>query len=330
MADSLGEMAVFSRVVATGSLSAAARELGLSPAIVSRRLAALEARLGVRLINRTTRSLHLTDEGATYYDTCARLLSEIEEADSAVSAGRVEPQGALRIALPASFGHLHVAPLVPEFARRYPKVQLALSLSDRSVNLVEEGFDLAIRIADLADSSLAARRLAPNRRVVCASPEYLKRHGTPRTPEDLTAHNCLTTNDYVMNWEYRGPDGVPGSVRVSGRYACDNWEVLREWALAGLGIALKSTWDVRRQLESGSLVSLCPGYTFNTDVAIYAVYPHRRFLPAKTRAFIEFLADSFGPEPYWDKPGDPPRADRPPAQPSAASPKPRIKGRAAV
>ena len=326
MADSLGEMAVFSRVVASGSLSAAARELNLSPAIISRRLAALEARLGVRLINRTTRSLHLTDEGATYYDTCIRLLSEIEEADAAVSAGRAEPQGALRVALPASFGHLHVAPLIPEFARRFPKVQLSLSLSDRTVNLIEEGFDLAVRIADLADSSLAARRLAPNRRVVCASPAYLQRHGIPRTPEELAGHNCLTTNDYAMNWEYRGPDGTPGSVRVTGRYACDNWEVLREWALAGLGIALKSTWDVRRQLEDGSLVSLCPGYTFNTDVAIYAVYPHRRFLPAKTRAFIEFLADSFGPEPYWDKPMSEPSSA---VQPPRAAPKPRIKARSA-
>jgi DNA-binding transcriptional LysR family regulator len=322
MADSLAEMAVFSRVVAAGSLSAAARELGLSPAVISRRLAALESRLGVRLINRTTRSLHLTDEGANYYDTCARLLSEIEEADAAVSAGRVEPQGPLKVALPASFGHQHIAPLIPQFAARFPKVQLALSLSDRNVNVIEEGFDLAIRIADLADSSLAARKLAPNRRVVCASPEYLRRHGMPRAPQDLVGHNCLTTNDFAMNWEYKGPRGEPGIIRVSGRYACDNWEVLREWALAGLGVALKSTWDVRRHLEDGSLVALCPGYTFDTDVAIYAVYPHRRFLPAKTRALIEFLADSFGPEPYWDKPL---------AQPDAAPrPKPRIKGRAAV
>jgi DNA-binding transcriptional LysR family regulator len=322
-------MAVFSRVVSAGSLSAAARELGLSPAVISRRLAALESRLGVRLINRTTRSLHLTDEGANYYDTCARLLSEIEEADAAVSAGRVEPQGPLKVALPASFGHRHIAPLIPQFASRYPKVQLALTLSDRSVNLVDDGFDLAIRIADLADSSLAARKLAPNRRVVCASPEYLRRHGLPRTPQDLVEHNCLTANDFAMNWEYKGPRGEPGSVRVSGRYACDNWEVLREWALAGLGVALKSTWDVRLQLEDGSLVSLCPGYTFDTDVAIYAVYPHRRFLPAKTRAFIEFLADSFGPEPYWDKP----LAEKPAAldeKPALQAPKPRIKGRAAV
>ena len=316
MADALGEMSIFSKVVAAGSLSAAAKELGMSTAVVSRRLAALESRLGVRLINRTTRSLHLTDEGARYYDACSRLLAEIEEADAAVSAGRAEPRGALRVALPSAFGHLHVAPLVPRFAARYPNVHIALSLSDRNVNVIEEGFDVAVRIADLADSSLAARRLAPNRRVVCASPDYLKRNGTPRTPQELTGHNCLTTNDFTMTWDYKDPDDEPGAVRVAGRYACDNWEVLREWAMAGLGIALKSTWDVRQQLEDGSLIPLFPGYTFASDVAIYAVYPHRRFLPAKTRAFIEFLADSFGPEPYWDRP--------------AAGPKPRIKARSAV
>ena len=328
MSNSLAEMAVFSRVVAAGSLSAAAREIGVSTAVVSRRLAALEARLGVRLINRTTRNLHLTEEGATYYDTCARLLAEIEEADAAVSAGRAEPQGALRVALPASFGHRHIAPLIPAFAALYPKVQLSLSLSDRNVNLIEEGFDLGIRIADLADSSLAARKLAPNRRVVCASPEYLRKHGMPRHPRDLTAHNCLTTSsDLAMTWEYRGPDGHSGGVRVSGRHACDNWEVLREWALAGLGVALKSTWDVRRHLEDGSLVALCPGYTFDTDVAIYAVYPHRRFLPAKTRAFIEFLADSFGPEPYWDQPSGQPLLVERAAEARPASPKPRIRAR---
>ena len=329
MADTLAEMSVFSRVVATGSLSAAARELGLSPAMISRRLSALEARLGVRLVNRTTRSLRLTDEGANYYDTCTRLLAEIDEADSAVAAGRVEPQGALRVAIPASFGNRHIVPLIPAFAEKYPRVQLALSLSDRNVNLIEEGFDLAIRIAELEDSSLTARRLAPNRRVVCASPEYLQRNGTPLTPEDLAHHNCLTSTEFAMTWEYRDPNGVPGAMRVHGRYACDNWEVLREWALAGLGVALKSTWDVRKHLEDGSLVPLFPGYTFGTDVAIYAVYPHRRFLPAKTRAFIEFLADSFGPEPYWDQPvkGAIARTAVPQHRPS---PKPRIKARSAI
>lgn len=316
MADILTEMSVFSRVVTTGSLSSAARELGLSPAMVSRRLAALEGRLGVRLLNRTTRTVRLTDEGANYYDTCSRLLAEIDEAEAAVSAGRVEPRGILKVALPSSFGSRHITPLVPRFAERYPRVQLALSLSDRNVNLVEEGFDLAIRIADLEDSALAARRLAPNRRVVCASPEYLRRRGTPRTPADLASHNCLTTTDFSMTWDYTDPQGVAASVRVAGRYACDNWEVLREWALAGLGVALKSTWDVRKHLEDGSLVPLFPGYTFGSDVAIYAVYPHRRHLPAKTRVFIEFLAESFGPEPYWDQP--------------RARTKPRIKARAAV
>jgi len=323
MSDTLSEMSVFSRIVATGSLSAAARDLGLSPAMVSRRLAALETRLGVRLVNRTTRSLHLTDEGANYYDTCTRLLAEIDEADAAVSLGRVEPQGALRVAIPASFGHRHIAPLIPRFVQRFPRIQLALSLSDRNVNLVEEGFDLAVRIAELEDSSLTARKLAPNRRLVCASPEYLERYGTPRSPDDLAQHNCLTTTEFAMTWEYRHPGGEPGAIRVNGRYACDNWEVLREWALAGLGVALKSTWDVRQHLEDGSLVPLFPGYTFGNDVAIYAVYPHRRFLPAKTRAFIEFLADSFGPEPYWDQPIHT-------AGPARQSPKPRIKARSAV
>jgi DNA-binding transcriptional LysR family regulator len=315
MADALQEMAVFSKVVAAGSLSAAARELGLSPALVSRRLAGLEGRLGVRLINRTTRSLHLTVEGARYYDVCTRVLAEIEEADAEVSVGRVEPQGALKVALPASFGHQHVAPLVPQFATRYPKVQLALSLSDRTVNIMDEGFDVAVCIADLQDSSLAARRLAPNRRVVCASPAYLEAHGTPRTPEELAKHNCLVTADFAGNWDYVAPGGRAGSVRVKGKYCCDNWEVLREWALAGLGVALKSTWDVHRQLQEGSLVALLPGYTFHSDVAIYAVYPHRRFLPAKTRVFIEFLAARFGDEPYWDR---------------VAPPKPRIRPRAVL
>lgn len=298
-------MSVFARVVSAGSFSAAARDLGVSTAVVSRRVAALEARLGIRLLHRTTRRIALTDEGATFHESVLRILREVEEAEAAASAGSAQPRGVLKVAMPASFGHRHIAPLIPVFAQRYPEVELALHLSDRPVAIIEEGFDLGIRIAELADSSLAARKLAPNRRVVCASPEYLKRHGAPRTPAELAQHNCLIPNwehDFSMSWDYREPSGKSGSVRVRGRYACDNWEVLRDWALAGLGIALKSTWDVRSQLEDGLLVPVLPGYTFGTEVAIYAVYPHRRHLPAKTRAFIDFLADSFGPEPYWDRP----------------------------
>jgi len=274
MPDNLQEMAIFSRVVSAGNLSAAARELGLSTAVVSRRLAGLETRLGVRLLNRTTRRTSLTEEGASYYETCTRILAEIDEADATISAGRVEPQGILRVAMSSAFGHQHIAPLVPAFARLYPKLQLALSLSDRRINLIDEGFDVAIRIAELEDSSLAARKLAPNHRVVCASPDYLARRGTPTTPAELSSHDCLLADwgqGFAQTWEFRGPVGKRGKVRVTGNYACDNWEVLREWALAGLGIALKSTWDVRRHLEDGSLVALCPGYTFETDVAIYAV-----------------------------------------------------------
>ncbi|MGH8766075.1 MAG: LysR family transcriptional regulator [Burkholderiales bacterium] len=324
MRDVVNGMVVFTKVVQAGSLSAAGRELGVSTAVVSRTLAALEAHLGVRLINRTTRRLHLTDEGASYYETCLRILAEIDEADAAVTSRRVEPQGVLKVALPASFGNQHIAPLIPRFAQRYPKVELALSLSDRSINLIEEGFDLAVRIAELKDSSLAARKLAPNRRIVCASPAYLREHGEPKTPQDLAKHNCLLSNweqGLAMTWEYKNPVGKRGTVRVTGRYACDNWEVLRDWAVAGLGVALKSTWDVRKQIEDGSLVLLLPGYDFGTDVGIYAVYPHRRHLPAKTRAFIDFLAESFGPEPYWDQPEAPGTA-----RPAA----PRIKARAAV
>ena len=305
MSDNMQEMAIFAQVVASGGLSAAARDLGLSAAVISRRLAALEARLGVRLLNRTTRRISLTDEGASYYETCTRILAEIDEADLAISAGQAEPKGVLRVSMSSAFGHQHITPLVPKFAALHPKLQMALSLSDRNVNLIEEGFDVAIRIAELEDSSLAARKLAPNRRVVCASPDYLRRHGAPATPADLARHNCLLADwrqGFSQTWDFRGPLGKRGGVRVTGNYACDNWEVLREWALAGLGVALKSTWDVRRHLEAGSLVPLLPGYTFDTDVAIYAVYPHRRHLPAKTRAFVDFLAESFGPEPYWDKP----------------------------
>lgn len=298
-------MAVFARVVANGSFSAAARDLGVSTAVVSRRVSALEARLGIQLLHRTTRRVALTDEGASYHESVVRILQEVEEAEAAASSGRAEPKGLLKVAMPASFGHRHIAPLVPRFAHRYPQVELALKLSDRPVAIVEEGFDLAIRIEELADSSLAARKLAPNRRVVCASPEYLKKHGEPRRPAELEQHNCLiaiSDQGSMSTWDFREPSGKRGEVRVKGRYACDNWEVLRDWALAGLGIALKSTWDVRDHLEDGSLVPVLRDYTFGTDVGIYAVYPHRRHLPAKTRVFIDFLADSFGPEPYWDRP----------------------------
>jgi len=316
-------LTAFARVVETGSFARAAERLDVSVSAVSRQVAELESHLGARLLNRTTRRLSLTESGQAFYERCVQLLADLEEAEAAVSAATLDPRGTLRLTTGTTFGARYVAPVIAAYQALHPRVRFDIDLSDRIVDVVEEGFDLAVRIARLADSSLAARKLAPNHRVVCASPEYLARHGAPRSPEDLAGHICLTTSEFVMNWDYIDPDGAPGSVRVTGRHACDNWEVLREWALAGLGIALKSTWDVREQLENGSLVSLFPGYTFDSDVAIYAVYPHRRLLPAKTRAFIEFLADSFGPEPFWDRPPVAMAALRTRAE----RPKPRIKGR---
>lgn len=300
--DPLNDMAVFVKVVGAGGLSAAARELGLSPAMVSKRLSRLEARLGGRLLNRTTRRLSLTEEGARYYERAAQILAEVEEAEALVGAGRVAPRGTLRVSAPAAFGRRHVAPLVKDFTARYPELRIHLDLDERIVDLVEDGFDVAIRIAELEDSTLVARKLAPNRRVVCASPEYLRRHGTPATPADLARHNCLvvTTRDSRQDlWPFAGPDG-PQTVRVSGMLTCNNGEVIRQWALDGLGLALKSTWDVGEDLREGRLRAVLAEHV-QGGVSVYAVYPHRQYLPAKVTAFVDYLQQAYGPEPYWDR-----------------------------
>lgn len=304
--DTLSEMAAFVRVVSAGSLSAAARQMGISVPVVSKRLKRLEerlgVRLGVRLLSRSTRRLNLTEEGTDYYERSARILAEIEEAEASLAAGRLEPRGTLRISTPAAFGRLHVAPAIPRFMARYPGVRVHLDLDERLVDLIEERFDLAIRIADLVDSSMVARQLAPNRRVLCAAPAYLKKFGEPKTPADLVRHNCLVislSNARQDVWQFVGPDG-PVSVRVSGNAECNNGEVQRDWALAGLGLALKSTWDVGQYLRSGKLKAVLAEYT-PSGVGIYAVYPHRQHLSARVRAFVEFMQEQFGPEPYWDR-----------------------------
>jgi DNA-binding transcriptional LysR family regulator len=246
-------MVVFTKTVATASLSAAARELGVSTAAVSRKLATLEARLGVRLLNRTTRRIALTDEGARYYEACVRILAEIEEAEAQATARRLEPQGILKVALPATFGHKHIAPLIPSLRSAFPasSSRSACPTGDQRHRRRLRPRD---RIAELQDSSLAARKLAPNPRVVCASPAYLARHGTPEVPADLVQHNCLTITEFQMTWEYKDPQGKPGRA-VCRAPRMRQLGGLRVWAVAGLGIALKSVWDVRRELEDGSLLS---------------------------------------------------------------------------
>ncbi|MBE0532949.1 MAG: LysR family transcriptional regulator [Rhodospirillales bacterium] len=297
---SLDVLQVFVRIAETGSFSAAARDLGLSKSATSKKLAVLEDRLGARLFNRTTRRLSLTEAGSDFLERAQRILAELEEAEQAAGRLTDEPRGVLRVNAPMSFGIQHVAPALGDFMTRYPDLAVTLDLDDRRVSLIEEGYDVAVRIADLPDSSLVARKLAPARRAVCASPAYWAAHGVPAHPRELTRHNCLiyaylpAQND----WRFRGPGG-PLTVRVAGNLKANNGDVLREAALAGLGVCLAPTFLVGDDLRDGRLRAVLD--TFADDsLAIYAVYPHRRHLSAKVRAFVDFLAGRFGPRPYWD------------------------------
>lgn len=296
---SLTDMEIFARVVTAGSMSAAGREMGLSPAVVSKRIRRLEERLGARLLQRTTRQIALTEEGQGFYERVVAILASIEEAEAFVSRRNTRPRGTLRISAPTSFGRMHIAPHVEQFLQRNPDLNLSLMLTDDFVDIVGDGYDLAIRIAELENSSLIARRLADNHRVICASPAYLERYGSPASLDDLARHNCL----FAVNqdsWRLEGPDG-PVTLRVNGNLQTNSSEVVRECLLAGLGIAQRSTWDVGEQLQRGDLSIVLPEYQASKRVAVHAVYPSRRFLPVKVRVFIDFLAELYGPEPYWDR-----------------------------
>jgi DNA-binding transcriptional LysR family regulator len=296
--DRLGDLGIFARVASTGSMSQAARDLGLSPPVISKRIKRLEERLGTRLLQRTTRQIALTEAGKGFNERVMAILASVEEAEDWVSQRALLARGPLRVSAPTTFGRLHVAPHLVRFLERYPEISLDLSLSDSFVDVVADGFDIVIRIADLADTSLVARKLAPNHRVLCASPEYLARHGVPQAIPDLSRHKLLVHNaDY---WRLEGPEG-PITVPVSSAIATNSSEVVREAVIAGLGIALRSTWDVGPELRSGRLKIVLPGYGASQRVAIYAVYPSRRHLPQRTRVFIDFLLELYGPVPSWDE-----------------------------
>lgn len=299
--DNLAAMAVFARVVEERSFTQAAGALGRSKSAVSKAVSQLEDRLGARLLNRTTRRLSLTEAGTAYYESAARILAEAAEADSAVSALQDEPRGTLRINAPMSFGQRHLAPAIGAFLERYPELRLDITLNDRIIDLVGEGYDVAVRIAALPDSSLIAAKLAPNRRLVCASPDYLARAGTPRHPQDLRRHNCFgyTYQATGNNWRFVGPEG-PVTVRVTGTLSANNGEILKAAMRQGLGLGLVPSFSVTDELKSGELVAVLPDYS-DTETSVYAVYPHSRHLSAKVRAFVDFLRDRFGPEPYWDR-----------------------------
>ncbi len=299
------DIAVFVRAAALGNLSAAARDLALSTSTASARLQRLEDQLGTRLLHRTTRRLSLTGDGERFLEHAEQLIAVSETAAQAVGRGAEAPHGPLRVAAPASFGRQHVSPAIPAFLATYPHITLDLRLTDQIVGLVDGGIDVALRMGVLPDSTLVARPLAPSHRVICAAPDYLARHGTPRHPEDLRAHNCLVLGDQ-STWRFDTPVGET-AIAVRGNLRADNGEVIRDAIVAGLGIALKSTWDVAPLLRRGELVTVLDEYPVLPAVSIWAVYPSRHLVPAKTRAFVDFFANWFGAPPYWDR-GDPPAA----------------------
>ena len=293
------DLRLFLRVTSLASLSAAGRELGLSPAATSKRIAQLEAELHSRLLHRTTRQVRLTEEGAALHSHAQRIVAEADAACAAVGAGDHTPRGLLRATVPASFGRQHISPVVPAFLDRYPDLSIDLHLTDSVVDIIEDGFDVAIRIGALPDSTLVARRLAPVRRVICAAPSYLSRHGAPDRPENLRDHSCVLVGDQRV-WVFETPDG-PQTIRVAGRLRTNNGEVLRDAVVGGAGIALKSTWDIGHHLQNGDLTVLLRDYPISTEVAVWALYPSARYLAPKVRAFIDFFAERFGPNPYWDE-----------------------------
>lgn len=301
--DRFKQLQTFVDVAALGSLSAAARVEGVAPAMIGRRIDALEARLGVKLMVRSTRRLSLTAEGNTLLEDAQRILRDLNESESLVAQGSARPTGLLRITAPAGFGRRHVAPLLPGFAERYPDVSVILDLSDRLVDLVEERYDCAVRIGDLHDSDMVAIRLADNRRVVVAAPAYLARHGTPRTPADLSTHHCLSfgsQGNQPRGWLFR-VNGQLTAYRVGGRLECSDGSVLHQWTLAGCGLAWRSMWEVQQDLDSGRLKTVLDDYCAPPN-GIYAMLPERKHMPARVRAFVDMLRQAYANPGYWGEP----------------------------
>jgi DNA-binding transcriptional LysR family regulator len=297
--DRLKQIEAFASVATRGSLSAAARAEGVTPAIIGRRLDALEARLGVRLVLRTTRRLTLTFEGQAFLEDCQKLLDDLANAEAAVSLGGLKAGGYLKVSAPAGFGRQHVAPLVGDFMTANPEVRVNLNLSDRIVDLINENIDCAVRIGELTDSSLVSVRLGEMRRMVVASPAYLVEHGVPRVPDDLARHNCLSLGQQ-RGWVFRDPASAEvDTIKVGGPFECNDGAVLHEWALAGRGLAWRSLWEVGRDLKEGRLTSVLDAWQA-PPMGIYAVFPQRRHLPLRVRLFIDLLKENYGRPSYWE------------------------------
>lgn len=298
--DRLKQLETFVAVAMRGSLTAAANAEGVAPAVVSRRMDALEERLGVKLLVRTTRKVTLTFEGAAYLEDCQRILREIGDAEAAVSLGGVRASGHLKITAPAGFGRRHVAPLLMDFLGGHPDVNASLELSDRMVDLVNENVDCAVRIGELMDSSLVSVRLGEMRRVVVASPDYLARRGVPPAPTFLAGHDCLSLVQQ-RGWVLRDAEGRAVTLKVGGSLECNDGAVLHDWALAGRGLAWRSMWEVGEDLRAGRLVSVLDDFAA-PPVGIFAVFPQRRHLPLRVRLFVDLLKDNYGRPDYWERP----------------------------
>jgi DNA-binding transcriptional LysR family regulator len=298
--DKLKQMVAFVDAVEKGSLARAALEQHITPVMLGRRIDALERRLGVKLLHRTTRHLTLTEQGAVFLDHCRKLLADIDLAETVVSEGRDKATGHLIVSAPAAFGRLHVAPHAPAFVAANPKVQISFNLTDHVVDLVREGYELGIRIGGVIDPSFVALKLATNRRVVCATPAYFERHGIPKRLDELAQHNCLAFN--LQGGQQRGwyfqKDGKPVTIKVSGNLDCNDGESLHRWASEGIGLAWRSTWEIQAQLAAGELITVLDEYAL-PDYDIVAVYMQQRHLPAKVRFFIDALKAIYAQPGYW-------------------------------
>lgn len=300
--DRFADMQMFVKVVESASISAAAERLEVAKSAVSRRLAELEARLGVQLLQRTTRRLNLTDSGRSFYERCLRILADLEEAEIAVSQAHGALSGKLRVALPLSFGLLHLVPVINAFAAAHPELEFDLDFNDRQVDLMQEGFDLAVRVAHLSDSSLIARRIAVVRHMVCASPGYLEQRGTPSTPDDLLTHACLGYSNLANPglWAYTDAQDKRARIQVPITLKANNGDFLQRAAIAGQGIIMQPTFYVSEAICSGDLVPILCNYRW-PEVNAYAMYPPTRHLSTRVRALVDFLVEKFSGEPYWDQ-----------------------------
>jgi len=295
------EMETFVRVVEAGSISGAAERMNVAKSAISRRLGELETRLDVQLLNRTTRRLSLTDAGSAFYERCDRILADVTDAEQCLADTEDALQGRIRVAAPLSFGLDHLGPAINDFMQVHPQLNFEIDFNDREVDLIEEGFDLGVRIAKLSDSSLVARRLTPIRHVVCANPEYWDKHGRPEHPNDLKRHLALRyTNAPQKSWSYQHPDGIRGSVSLPTRASGNNGAFLSQAAERGLGVIRVPVFIAYQAIERGALEPVLTDYRWG-DVYAWALYPKTRRLPHRIRVLIDWLVERFGDEPYWEK-----------------------------